>query len=37
MGLAVYLGQRYALMDNKAPLDPVVDAAMDMIAHGLSR
>lgn len=37
MGLAVYLGQRYALMDNKAPLDPIVDAAMDMIAHGLAR
>ena len=37
MGLAVYLGQRYALMDNKAPLDPVVDAAMDFIAHGLAK
>lgn len=37
MGVAVYLGQRFALMDNKAPLDPIVDAAMDMIGHGLAR
>jgi AcrR family transcriptional regulator len=37
MGMAVYLGQRYAIMDNKAPLDPVVDAAMDLIAHGLAK
>ncbi|MCW5773995.1 MAG: TetR/AcrR family transcriptional regulator [Rhodospirillaceae bacterium] len=37
MGMAVYLGQRYALMDSKAPLDPIVDTAMDMIAHGLTR
>ena len=37
MGMAVYLGQRYALMDAKAPLEPVVDAAMDMIAHGLAK
>jgi AcrR family transcriptional regulator len=37
MGLAVYLGQRFALMDNKAPLDPIVDAAMDMIARGLAK
>jgi hypothetical protein len=37
MGLAVYLGQRYALMDPKAPLEPIVDAAMDMIAHGLGK
>lgn len=37
MGLAVYLGQRFALMENKTPLDPIVDAAMDMIAHGLAR
>ena len=36
MGMAVYLGQRYALMDPKAPLEPIVDAAMDMIAHGLT-
>ncbi len=37
MGMAVYLGQRYALMDSKAPLDPIVDAAMDLIARGLAR
>lgn len=37
MGMAVYLGQRYVLMDGKAPLEPVVDAAMDLIAHGLGK
>jgi len=37
MGMAVYLGQRYALMDAKAPIEPIVDAAMDFIAHGLAR
>lgn len=37
MGMAVYLGQRYALMDPRTPLDTVVDTAMDMVAHGLTR
>jgi AcrR family transcriptional regulator len=37
MGLAVYLGQRYALMDTKTPIEPIVDAAMDLVANGLAR
>ena len=37
MGMAVYLGQRYVLMEPKSSLDPVVEAAMDMIEHGLTK
>ncbi len=36
MGISVFLGQRYCLWDPKAPLDAVVDAAMDMLANGLA-
>lgn len=36
MGIAVFLGQRYGLWDPKTPLDPIVDAAMGMIAGGLA-
>lgn len=35
MGLAHLLGQRYCLWDRRTRLDAVVDAAMDMIEHGL--
>jgi AcrR family transcriptional regulator len=35
MGIAVFLGQRYGLWEPKAPLDTVVDTAMDMITQGL--
>lgn len=35
MGIAVFLGQRYGLWDPKAPLDPIVDVATAMIAHGI--
>lgn len=35
MGIAVFLGQRYGLWDPKVPLDPIVEAATGMIAHGL--
>ena len=35
MGIAVFLGQRYGVQDTKTPLGPVVDAAIDLIAHGM--
>lgn len=35
MGIAVFLGQRYGLWDPKTPLEPIVDAAMGLIADGL--
>jgi len=37
MGIAVFLGQRYCLWDPKAPLEPVIDTAMDMLRHGLEK
>ena len=36
MGIAVFLGQRYGVQDTKTPLGPVVDAAIDLIAHGMT-
>jgi AcrR family transcriptional regulator len=36
MGMAVFLGQRYGVKDTKTPLGPVVDAAVDLIAHGMA-
>jgi AcrR family transcriptional regulator len=36
MGIAVFLGQRYGLWDPKAPLDPIVDVATAMVAHGIA-
>jgi AcrR family transcriptional regulator len=36
MGISVFLGQRYGLWDPKTPLEPIVEAAAAMIAHGLS-
>ncbi|HEX6958364.1 MAG TPA: TetR/AcrR family transcriptional regulator [Ferrovibrio sp.] len=36
MGISVFLGQRYGLWDPKTPLDEIVDAAADMIGHGLA-
>ena len=35
MGISVFLGQRYGLWDPKVPLEPIVDAAIGMIAGGL--
>lgn len=35
MGVAVFLGQRYGLWEPKAPLDPVIEAAFDMLSKGL--
>ncbi|MFN4277486.1 MAG: TetR/AcrR family transcriptional regulator [Ferrovibrio sp.] len=36
MGIAVFLGQRYGLWDPKAPLDPIVDVATALLAHGMA-
>lgn len=36
MGISVFLGQRYGLWDPKAPLEPIIEAASQMIAHGLA-
>ena len=36
IGLSVFLGMRYAIWDETADLEPVVDAALDMIERGLS-
>lgn len=36
MGIAVFLGQRYGLWDPKAPLDPIIDAAMALVATGMA-
>ncbi len=35
MGIAVFLGQRYGLWEPKAPLDAVVDTAMDALSQGM--
>lgn len=36
MGLSVFLGMRYAVWEPHVPLEPVVDAAFDLIEKGLS-
>lgn len=36
MGVSVFLGQRYGLWDPKTPLEPIIEAATEMIAHGLA-
>lgn len=35
IGLSVFLGMRFAVWDTDAPLEPVVDAAFDLIDKGL--
>lgn len=37
MGMAVFLGQRYGVIDTKTPLGPVVDEAVGLIASGIAR
>lgn len=36
MGISVFLGQRYGLWDPKTPLDPIIDVASAMVAHGIA-
>jgi AcrR family transcriptional regulator len=35
IGLSVFLGMRYGVWQSDVPLDPVIDAAFDMIERGL--
>jgi hypothetical protein len=37
MGLSVMLGQRYAIWDPSVSLKRIVEAAMDLVAHGLEK
>ncbi len=36
MGMAVFLGQRYGVIDTRTPLGPVVDEAVGLIAGGIA-
>jgi len=36
MGMAVFLGQRYGVIDTRTPLGPVVDEAVGLIADGIA-